>query len=346
MYRITIYLFASIFIIFFLFENRRLRTTVMVDRLPDRGQTGNFLVFGANGPIDSGLSLDDKISGSKNLWSAERIAQALAIKPSVNDTVIDTKSTWSSKQIAEALIDFSEASLDVVKGSKNNNIPIFKDEQVIDSGFSVDDTMPPSAKIVYSSLKNDELYQTKFKNGTEGRKVSTIATIGNDGLLVDSNIQINDQEGPSNTVLWTSARSVKSWVNARIDTILVVQAMRRAPLAVTILDDPTSLWNELGFFRPRRTGFYHVNFRFFATSTNAPAGNFLTLLLTRRPTKTGDGSETLFQLSFPMSNLFMCNGSDVIQLSRTMPPEELVFTLVATFECGIDGNGSLHIQEL
>jgi hypothetical protein len=345
MYTITIYLFASIFMTFFLLESQRLRST-MTGRLPDRGQTGNLLVFGTNGPMDSGLSLNDQLNGSKNLWSAERISKALSDKPSVNDTAIDTKSTWSSKQIAESLIDFSDASLDAVKGAKNNNIPIFRDEQLVDSGFTVDDTMPASAQILYSSMKNDELYQTKFKPGTEGRTVSTIATIGNDGALLDSNIQINDQEGPSNTILWTSARSVKPWVSARIDAIALVQAMRPAPLAVTILDDPTSLWNGLGFFRPRRTGFYHVTFRFFATSINAPAGNFLTVLLTRRPTKVGEGTDTLFQLSYPVAPLFMCNGSEVVQLSRTLPPEELVFTLVATFECAIDGNGSLHIQEL
>jgi len=340
MYKILIYLFAAIFLSFFILEIQRLRKVSS-----SSGERGNILVMGSSGPIDSGLSINDELSSSNNLWSADRIIRALASNASINDSVIDKKTSWSSQQIAETLIDFSESSLSAIKDVKNNNIPMFKNAQLFDSGYSIDDNVPSSSQIIYSSMKNDEMYLQKLKR-VEGKTGSTLATIIPDGSLLDSNIEINDLEGPSDTILWTSSRAFKSWVSARVDAITSVKVMTMTPLMVTVIDDPMNQWNVGGVFRPRRTGFYLITFRFFASSFDVPVNNFLTLLLTRRAINPDLGGDTLFQLSFPITGLFMCNGSEVIQINKEDPEEELTFTLASTFECSIDNNGSLHIQEL
>ena len=150
----------------------------------------NFANFGDGGQtIDSGLSLNDSAAPSANvLWSSEKIA-SIPLPPfqlkqpdatngnisifgsdvnlgqvidsgfGINDSSSpSSKILWSSNQIQNQILSVSQAKQ---PNAFFGNIACFgngdNNGQAIDSGFSINDASIPSANILYSSAKIQQL---------------------------------------------------------------------------------------------------------------------------------------------------------------------------------------------
>lgn len=151
--------------------------------------SGNFAKFGdennSGQTIDSGILLDDNADPSSSvIWSSEKIAK-IPLPP------------------------FQLKQPDAVSG----NISIFGSDvnlgQVIDSGYSINDSLPPSSQVIWSSNQVQSqllaVSQAKQPNANAGN----LAIFGNgvnNGQAIDSGYSINDLSAPSSNVLYSSSK--------------------------------------------------------------------------------------------------------------------------------------------
>ncbi len=151
--------------------------------------SGNFAKFGdennSGQTIDSGILLDDNADPSSSvIWSSEKIAK-IPLPP------------------------FQLKQPDAISG----NISIFGSDvnlgQVIDSGYSINDSLPPSSQVIWSSNQVQSqllaVSQAKQPNANAGN----LAIFGNgvnNGQAIDSGYSINDLSAPSSNVLYSSSK--------------------------------------------------------------------------------------------------------------------------------------------
>ena len=317
--------------------------------LPPIVKTGNIPLGGPGGSItDSGKTFDDTTIDSKSLWSSKRIADYVKdnttdITKIINDTDITKDRTWSSEQITDFATELTDGLIPLVPGVTINNIPVFlPNGRIADSGRSFDDTTKSDTSI-WSSNKIQTLLDGKLRKFAKVAGAPlTLPIINNDGELDDSRVRIADRDPPADNVLWTSSRLTKSTV--LLDIVSFNASSTPVQIPVTVALDSISQWNARGFFRPRRNGRYLFNFRFFASTTNVPANGFLTLVLRKR--NLDNASVRLYQFSFPISSLFMCDGTEIIEMFFDKLEDELSPTIVSTDPCKIDSDGTMSFQEL
>ncbi len=95
----------------------------------------------------------------------------------------------------------------------SGNISIFGSDvnlgQVIDSGYSINDSLPPSSQVIWSSNQVQSqllaVSQAKQPNANAGN----LAIFGNgvnNGQAIDSGYSINDLSAPSSNVLYSSSK--------------------------------------------------------------------------------------------------------------------------------------------
>ncbi len=151
--------------------------------------SGNFAKFGdennSGQTIDSGILLDDNADPSSSvIWSSEKL-QKIPLPP------------------------FQLKQPDAISG----NISIFGSDvnlgQVIDSGYSINDSLPPSSQVIWSSNQVQSqllaVSQAKQPNANAGN----LAIFGNgvnNGQAIDSGYSINDLSAPSSNVLYSSSK--------------------------------------------------------------------------------------------------------------------------------------------
>lgn len=313
-------------------------------------KSGNIPVGGPDGiAVDSGKSFNDTKIDDKSLWSSKRITDYVKenttdISKIINDTDISKDKTWSSEQITDFATELTDGYIPLVPGVKVNHIPVFLENgRIADSGRMFDDTVKSDTSI-WSSNKIQTSLDGKLRKFAKADSTTpkSIPLINPDGELEDSKLTIDDKSGPADNILWTSSRLTKSTVLLDIQTLKVTTSPVQVPVKVAL--DSISQWNGKGFFRPRKNGRYLFNFRFFASATTVPTNGFLTLVLQKRNLE--NSSVRIYQFSFPIVSLFMCEGTEIIEMTRDKLEDELNPTIVATHECQIDSDGTMSFQEL
>jgi hypothetical protein len=135
--------------------------------------SGKFLIFDSIGQsIESNTGLDDSVTTSSNIWSAQK-----------------TVSTFQARAKPQVIGSF--AALDA-------------SGQVMESGFTVNDSSSPEPNILWSSAKIQSLAKNKqdfVSNPVSGNFVSTDAS----GQTTMTPYSVNDNSSGPN-VLWTSAK--------------------------------------------------------------------------------------------------------------------------------------------
>lgn len=312
-------------------------------------KTGNIPIGGPNGVTDSGKTFNDTNIDDKSLWSSKRIADYVKenttdITKVINDTDIAKDRTWSSEQITDFAVELTDGLIPLVPGVKINNIPVFlPNGRIADSGRAFDDTTQSDTSI-WSSNKIQTIIDgklRKFAKAPDGTQ-KTLPLINPAGELEDSKMYIADRSGPADDILWTSSRLTKSTVLLDIVSFNASTTPVQIPVVVSL--DSISQWNARGFFRPRRNGRYLFNFRFFASTANVPVNGFLTLVLQKRNLEKPNAR--IYQFSFPITALFMCEGTEIIEMFFDKLEDELSPTIVSTHPCQIDSDGTMSFQEL
>lgn len=338
---------------------------------------GNIPTIAVNGGIkDSGFRIDDSNANSRTLWSSAKISEFVIdqipkdpnVAKLLNDTAVSTNSTWSSQQIQEFVLDLDEDQMERVPTAVNNNVAVFLRGGVADSGFNIDDSKTSSAQILWSSKKIDEellklvddmkliddttaskttswssekseeTYLKRFRAVTDVNAPQTFPVIGRDGTLQDSSVSINNLAPASDTVLWTSLRSLKSSVLLDYVANQTLTATQPVTPAVTVTFDDISQWNGQGFLRVRRKARFLAAFRFFCTNPMSSVNQFVSVVITRR--NQGNANIKSYQFSYPQTNLFMCHGSEVINLDVN---DELLLVIIATEAASLnDGTCTFH----
>lgn len=364
------YMFFSIFVIFLLMEIQR-TNTVSVGPV---GSLGNITVVGVNGTLtDSGFNIDDKQINTRAIWSSKKVTEYVTTQlPQLTDLLDDTtvakNKTWSSDQITSFIMELDDDNQSKVPSATNNNLAVFLAGSTVDSGVSIDDTKTPSSVTLYTSRKIDELlkaggngmiddtkasktttwssdkseatYLKRFKAVDDEFAPITLSVINRDGTLGDSGVTINNLAERSDKVIYTSLRELKVCVLLDISPQALIANAAITP-QVTVEKDDINQWNGQGFFRCRRRGRFLCSFRFFCNNASAPpTSQFVSVVFTKR---VGLVNTKNYQFSFPQTALFMCEGSQIVDME---PINEITIAFITTFATTVDTGGTLSFHEL
>ncbi len=121
--------------------------------------------------------------------------------------------------------------------------------QVIDSGYSINDSLPPSSQVIWSSNQVQSqllaVSQAKQPNANAGN----LAIFGNgvnNGQAIDSGYSINDLSAPSSNVLYSSSKISQIFqpqVSFFQVYLLHLQLILRLIFYMLVLMDPAYVWN-------------------------------------------------------------------------------------------------------
>jgi glutaredoxin len=179
-------------------------TNVMQKTIPK--ENGSIAFLDATGQVsDSGFVVQDNQSGLDVLWSTTKNNETFMKKLSGNSTFpllnIDG-------QLIDSNVNVSNVMLKSVPTADKSVAILNSFGQIVDSGFSIQDTNPASSTNLWSSQKIDDNYIRK----TAPIIQNSLLIKSQDGNLKENSIIIDDSKPASANVVWTSNKVQQNFI--------------------------------------------------------------------------------------------------------------------------------------
>ena len=150
-----------------------------------------------NSASNATTSIDDSVTSPVSTWSSSKLDSVL--KNTADDSITSPFTSWSSQKVSGLL----SSALQTISPNVPGDIPtITASGSLVDSGYRLDDTVT-STKTLWSSSAVTNALSSKIDAVPASSLNELVEFDGNGGILA-SGVIIQDNQGPSSSVLWTS----------------------------------------------------------------------------------------------------------------------------------------------